>query len=37
MALRAAGHPDQVDTVGAIAEPGVGASELARRIAAAVR
>jgi hypothetical protein len=36
VALLAAGHPDQVDTVGVIAEPGVGASELARRIAAAV-
>jgi putative ABC transport system permease protein len=36
VALRAAGHPDQVDTVGVIAEPGVGASQLAGRIAAAV-
>jgi putative ABC transport system permease protein len=36
VALRATGHPDQVDTVGVIAEPGVGAGELASRIAAAV-
>ncbi|MGH3247413.1 MAG: ABC transporter permease [Trebonia sp.] len=36
VALRATGHRDQVDTVGVIAEPGVGAGELARRIAAAV-
>lgn len=36
VALRATGHPDEVDTVGVIAEPGVGAGELASRIAATV-
>jgi putative ABC transport system permease protein len=36
VALRATGHPGQVDTVGVIAEPGVGAGKLASRIAAAV-
>ena len=36
LALRATGHPGQVDTVGVIAEPGVGAGELASRIAAEV-
>jgi len=36
VALRATGHPDQVDTVGVITEPGVGAGELASRITAAV-
>jgi putative ABC transport system permease protein len=36
VALRATGHSGQVDTVGVIAEPGVGVGELARRIAAAV-
>ncbi len=35
-ALRATGRQDQVDTVGVIAEPGIGAGELARRITAAV-
>jgi putative ABC transport system permease protein len=36
VALRATGHQDQVYAVGVIAEPGVGAGELAGRIAAAV-
>jgi putative ABC transport system permease protein len=36
VALRETGQPGDVDTVGVIAEPGVGPGELARRIAAAV-
>jgi putative ABC transport system permease protein len=35
-ALRATGHSGQLDTIGVIAEPGVDAGQLARRIAAAV-
>lgn len=35
-ALQASGHPDEVDTVGVIADPGVSAGELASRIALAV-